>query len=632
MAFSVVLTDGVTDIDLYYSAAAGISLLDEGLKPGRPEDRGLYGGLAQDILIRALKGRRQVPLELYVEGSSDDDLLNRINELEYLVRKAEDFAILGYGDEVFLEFKLSAATYTSRFPVLGCDLDIDRLMSKFCQDIQVVDRVPFVLTCKPYWESETLFSLDNWCMNPHFVEDKDSDGLADSWVKIGTPTTTIDTTNFLLGGQSQKVVTDTAGDDGLDSKTMIPGGTTAIAYAWVYRSAGDDITVRIWDNDVSAGRGEARLDTGGWETKVDEDGKTWHRIVVSSSSIVNGNDHKLHVLRCTEDASEATTFYVDQCYFEFGRTDTPVGWKSSRDIEGHYDSDVEHIPYVDFADIPGDVNAVIKLKVKNTSGANQDILHVFMDDAIARYQSHYEAEDVRTDGSETEEAGNSGGKYATVNVAAQGPSAWNVLGRIDLTPSTTGELRGEFRLLGRARDENTWLDELRFRYRINAYQNSTVTLERGGWIVGSDEELMDFGSFKIQPDWLRGLSPCRLSIYIDAQRRPGEAADDQHMDYFLLAPLYQSIVIRNVQWAWVVADDEHYMIDSESGVCCLVNTGETYVEFTFSYTGNIITLPPRKPLRLYFLQGDNAQDYEIDASMRVTVEFRARGIHLMGTE
>lgn len=631
MAFSVVLTDGVTDVDLYYSAAAGISLLDEGLKPGRPEDRSLYGGLAQDILIRSLKGRRQVPLELHVEGSSDDDLLNRINQLEHLVRKAEDFAILGYGDEVFLEFKLSAATYTSRFPILGCDLDVDRLMSVFVKDIQVVDRVPFVLTCKPYWESKTLFSLNNYLKTPHFEEDTNSDGRADNWSSVGV-TTALDTTIYLIGKQSQKVVTDEAGDDSIYSDNVTETETSGVAYAWVYVASGDEVAVELWDATTTTLKDTALYSAADWATKVGADGNTWKRLVVSSDSLASGNLHGLRIIRRTGDATQVTTFYVDQCYFEFGRTDTPVGWMSFRDIENHDDTDVGDISYVDFADIPGDVDAIIKLKVKNTSGANQDILHVFMDDEINRYQSHYEAEDLPYGSPGTAEAGNSNGKYTTVNVSQEGPTASNPLGRIDLAASTAEELRGEFRLLGRARDENLWPIEGRFRFRVNAFESSTITLEYGEWRIGSDQELMDFGSFKIQPDWLRGLSPCRLSILIEGQRRPGEAAFDQYMDYFFLAPLYQSVVIRNVQTAWVVAANEHFMIDSESGVCYLVSADETYVEFTFSYTGNIITLPPRKPLRIYFLQGDNDQDYEIDASMRVTVEFRARGIHLMGTE
>lgn len=641
MAFSVVLTDGVTDVDLYYSAAAGISLLDEGFKPGRPEDRSLYGGLAQDLLIRALKGRRQVPLELHVEGSTDDDLLNRINELEYLVRKAEDFVILGYGDEVFLEFKLSAATYTSRFPVLGCDLNFDRLMSIFVKDIQVVDRVPFVLTCKPYWESQTLFSLENYLRNPHFVEDGNDDGLADNWTEIGAPATTIDGTNYLLGGQSQKVVTDTAGDDGIKSANANAAETSGVAYAWIYVVSGDEVAVELYDDSISTVKDTALYSETGWAEKVDKNGKTWKRLVVSSEALASGNAHCLRILRRTGDASEATTFYVDQCYLELGRSDTPLGWISYRDIENHNDAVPGDIPYVDFADIPGDVDAIIKLKVKNTSGASQDILHIFMDDEINRFQSHYEAEDLPFGTTnKTSEAGNSAGYYTWVNVAAEGPTASNSLGRIDLGPSTIEErvrwggeqLRGEFRLLGRARDENIWPVEGRFRFRVNAYQSTVVTLEYGDWIVGNNKELMDFGTFKIHPSWLRDLQSCRLSILIEGQRRPGESAFNQYMDYFLIAPLYQSIVIRNVQWAWVVLDDEHYMVDSEVGVCYLLSADETYAEFTFSYTGNILTLPPRKPLRLYFLQGDSTQDYEIDASMRVTVEFRARGIHLMGTE
>lgn len=159
MAIICKLTDGVTEIDLYYSVAAGFSLLDEGFKPSKPELRALYGGVAEDRLVRRLDGKRQIPLDLYVEGSTEDNLINRLNNLQRLIHKAQDSHLLDLPTKVYLDFKLGTATNTTRFTVIDGEIDIDRLMSLFCKDEATIDRVSVVLTCEPYWESVGTYSL-----------------------------------------------------------------------------------------------------------------------------------------------------------------------------------------------------------------------------------------------------------------------------------------------------------------------------------------------------------------------------------------------------------------------------------------------------------------------------------------
>ncbi|NIN68411.1 MAG: hypothetical protein GTO63_27630, partial [Anaerolineae bacterium] len=175
----------------------------------------------------------------------------------------------------------------------------------------------------------------------------------------------------LLGKQAQKVVTDASTSEGIRSDTVASDATSGIVVVWVYRAdPGDNFQVTLFDVTASQDRGTVKYDTAGWATRVDANGNTWKRLVITSSSLVNGNNHQIDIYRHSADASQATTFYVDQCYLQFGTTAIPTGWSSERTLINHYDQGEGHINYVDVADLPGNALPKIKLQLDITDAGS----------------------------------------------------------------------------------------------------------------------------------------------------------------------------------------------------------------------------------------------------------------------
>lgn len=269
MAIICKLTDGVTEIDLYYSVAAGISLLDEGFKPSRPEMRALYAGVAEDKLVRRYDGKRQIPLDLYFEGSNENDLINRINNVQRLIHKAQDSHLLDLATKVYLDFKLATGTYTTRFTVIDGEIDIDRLMSLFCKDEATIDKVSVVLTCEPYWESVETYELGPFNISndpvpsdgPNYVDVTAIPGEMPVLVKI----TLENTYNSERRAKTVHIAQRTQGEPHItpvlqgESATLLQGGQTGTGsgysgdeYAtWTGLTAADWTTIAYWDIDPS---------------------------------------------------------------------------------------------------------------------------------------------------------------------------------------------------------------------------------------------------------------------------------------------------------------------------------------------------------------------------------------------
>ena len=208
MAYTCQLIEGsLAAINLMYTAAgtAGWSLLNAGIKINKPEVRETWGGRLGDKLVRREYGKREIPLELSLEGSDGEDMIDRINALEERLHHAVRYREDGWGDEVFLEFKPDDATYTVRFPVCSGGLDTDKYMQLGREDADKLDSVPVLLTCEAYWESDTTYTLENYIDNPGWWR-----GAApgDSWTEVngGDVTSTIDTDIYEVMGQSLKQV------------------------------------------------------------------------------------------------------------------------------------------------------------------------------------------------------------------------------------------------------------------------------------------------------------------------------------------------------------------------------------------------------------------------------------------
>jgi len=371
------LSDGTTTIDLYYDTSApGFQMMTGGNEFGLPQHSHLYHSSDWqdgDEIVRERLTNRTWPMKLKIETSDVDDIPDHLATLNKLVRNARRHWIERDVDEVYLEIQLEGAANWTRYGVVDVKynrLDLWDYFNRQGNDIAFGDafKVTVVTTPDGYGAVETL---KNSLGTPHFEEDEDADGLADHWAGNGSPTTTLDTSIYLVGTQSQKVVTDNSGTDGIYSDTVATSGVqNFVSYAWVYRSsANDDITLDV-QADGSGSIGTASYDAA-VPTAEGAGGNTWKRLDVIGATTTGDTTLTMRLERLTGDASENTTFYADKTYLQLGATTRPKAWASGAALRNHYQSDGEGcINYLDMADVLGDLPAHTKFTLNpTTSGA-----------------------------------------------------------------------------------------------------------------------------------------------------------------------------------------------------------------------------------------------------------------------
>jgi len=374
MANSIVISDGTTSIDLYYDAD-GFEMLADSNEFGLAKHENLYhvSDYADgEMLVRHRLGNREWPMALAAIGGTNDATANILIAFNRLVRQARQYHTDGIGDKVYLQIQLDGATNWTRYDVVDVEYDSAAFFNWYnlrSKELVFDSGLKMKVSTKPtgYGAEEVL---RNEIGTPHFEEDGNSDGLADQWNESGTPTTTLSSVAYMVGSQSQKVVTDTAGTDGVYSDTIACTafqGQTFIAYAWVYTASGDEITLDVVGS-VSGSLGTDIYSTA-TVTATGKDGVyTFKKLEVSST--VGGSDTTLvvRVERLTGDASEATTYYADKCYLQFGVSTAPNAWSSCANIKNHYESVTEGaIPYIDITDVPGDTEPLADINVTSIS-------------------------------------------------------------------------------------------------------------------------------------------------------------------------------------------------------------------------------------------------------------------------
>jgi hypothetical protein len=368
---TIKLTDGTTEIDLFFDTA-GFELLVQGTKFGvAPHDSLYHTSEWEDgeDLVRTRLENRKWPLRLAVRGSTDDDVIDTLASFNRLARQASQYWKEKNVDKVYLEIKLEGATNTTYYDVMEIEpdgVDFFNFFNRTSQEIIFGDGLSITVTTKPwgYGDEETLA---NELKTPHFEEDADSNGLADNWTESGTPTTTLDTSTFLIGSQSQKVVTDASTTEGVYSDTVsVSTAGNFVSYAWVYRASGDDITLDI-QGDSSGSIGTAKYNAA-TKTEDDDDSNTWKRLDVSGATTSGDSTLSMYVRRLSGDASAATTYYLDKTYLQLGTTTTPDSWMSYRNVRNHYDTGDGDINYFD-VDVLGDLQSPIEMDITATTAS-----------------------------------------------------------------------------------------------------------------------------------------------------------------------------------------------------------------------------------------------------------------------
>lgn len=380
MANVIKITDGTTDIDLYYDTD-GFEMLAQGNEFGISKHRNLYHGSDYGdgaMLVRHNKENKEWSFRLAARGTTNDGTTAILAGLNRLVAQARNYQINGTGRKVYLYIKLDGATYATYYDVIDIEYDKAAFLDFYNirqKELVFGDGLNIGIITKPtgYGAEQTL---ENFILNPHFAEDTDRDRLADCWNESGSPTTLMDGYRYLVRPYSQYVQTDNSGTDGIYSDAIPCSayqGKSFVGYVWIYRSSGiNDITLDVVGDDSGS------LDTAKYNsataTATDSLGGTWRRLDVSGTVGENDTTLTIRIERLTGDASSATTYYVDKCYLQLGASSTPIGWSSSRKVNNYYDEDA--VPYIDVIDISGDVESPLQLDIYPSTTDKISFIHI----------------------------------------------------------------------------------------------------------------------------------------------------------------------------------------------------------------------------------------------------------------
>lgn len=383
MADSFALTDGVTTIELVYDSAsqseyrlrygASIQLAEPDVLMHNPD-------FAESVPVRGVDQNRTAFFNLHLLPNTDwDTIHNSVTAVKRMVDGANSQALRYWTDgdvnRVVLRVQLDGMTNYTDIPIkIGVVDDSGSYYTPLAILNKIGDNVGVILTVGPYGEGASIALANAIASSPHCVEDSDSDGIANGWFVTGTPTTTIDTTAWLIGGKSQKVVTDNSTTEGINTPTATLAISSAlVAYVWIYIETGGDQVQPILRDGAGGVVDSALLtetDSGGVsdKTAVDEAGNTWYRVPLTGTNSGNANAY-IEIRRQTGDASAITTYYCDGAYIAIGAA-VPDAWCGTLAIENQYAPTVAeaNINYWDTWGIPGDADALVDLTLASSTG------------------------------------------------------------------------------------------------------------------------------------------------------------------------------------------------------------------------------------------------------------------------
>jgi hypothetical protein len=386
MADSFKVTDGVTEIELIYAAGSQEEYkLQYGTRVSVPEPAVLVhqpdDGESQPI--RAVDRDREVYLTMNVPGDDWDAVIDAVTRLKRMVDGAHSQALrywtIGDVDRVVLRVqKDGSANYTDLLIKWGFVDDSTAYHTSIQTEIgwQIV----VMLVVAPYGEGAPIALRNDLASSPHFIEDSNSDGLADGWTIIGG-SGALNTTYYLVGGQSQELTVTSSGTQYINSDTVTASTSSdGVGYIWICEPTGtaDPVTIRL----LNGSNGTISFETFDPAAPADYDktaigaaGETWYRYSVTGN---NGGTSglRIQVIRGSGDASAAGTYYLDAAYLEVDASVVPEAWCSASTIKYHYDDEAGELNYIDIWAVPGDAPAMLDqfLDVVSVSAANPTLV------------------------------------------------------------------------------------------------------------------------------------------------------------------------------------------------------------------------------------------------------------------
>jgi len=438
-------------------------------------------------LVRHKKSNRIWPVSLLVgekDGSTPANTLGDTLALfERLADQARTYESGENVDKVGLCLQLDGATKRTYYNIKDIICNGSSLMNTISRKRGDAE-MQFEIITQPwgYSDEETLC---NWVRTPHFQEG--AAGLGSFWNLVSTPTPTFDTTVYLCGTQSQRLVTAAAGSQGIVSDAIVCtgyGGMSFVSYVWVIVVSGDDITYSVIGNN-SGSLGTA---TYGAATTTTEDslGNTWSRMDVSGTIGVADTSLTVRIERLTGDASAATTFRVDKAYlqvFPTGSPAIPTAWSSYYQADNHYNVASEKINYIDVVDVPGDMRAETKYKALLSAAGAGTKVYIGLDPGPLRANSYFYDDQ---DGTADPSGDSSGGEYYTQTGIT---TTWGDLGGAHTDPSPNNSRYNRKYILF-ARIQNASVNPIYVRSKVQkgsdspfVYGQPVLVAETQDWAV-----------------------------------------------------------------------------------------------------------------------------------------------------
>ena len=364
MPWTFKLSDSTTTVDLHDGTVTKVNLggFHAPVGPSLMSFAGNNLSRHGADLVERTYGNRQISVDFQIIGSAIGTVVGRIQDINNLLRKAEEFAKTGFGNQVQLLYGWTNASSTVAFNILEGTLDLGQnLHTPYLSTGTLIRNARLQLTAEPF-AMGTKETLENRLADPSFEIDS---ALAD-WANVNQAgSSNRSTTGSAKYGTAALILSigttgAVAGNQHIRQQEFaIPTNTTTpyVASVWVKADQATNCTFSL---RISVrGTGGAQVSQG----QSSLTGTNGSMQLLTTSATATGSGSVLYMVFFELTTATATgTYFVDGAYFRTG-TSLPTAWISGRDVKNHFDDDGQaHINYVDVYDVPGDVPAVAQIQ------------------------------------------------------------------------------------------------------------------------------------------------------------------------------------------------------------------------------------------------------------------------------
>jgi hypothetical protein len=366
MAFAYSLIDDTTTLAL--NGGTSYALQPDGFDAPAPDRRQTFsgGGYFRDgsDLMERRFANRVVTLNIWIKGSSQDNLIANINAIHTILERGAEYSRSGLGSQLVLRRQWDSATNTSDFNVIEGAMSVQGDaggIHRFSPSSDI--RIPAIieLTCQPFILG-TAETIDNYVDNAGF---EIADTALANWTQNidATGSTARDTTQKKFGAASLKLIMTDSGSSGqVVERTQVRAEVDAAEVwsfsVWVHLTALSNAKaglVLLYDD------GSATTTTS-YQTSTTSD---WTKLTLANQTAPSGAGQVTIKLRLESTAADATgTAYFDGMTAVLSAS-APDSWVGGHNVANAFADDSQATTnYIDIHPTGGDVPALVQVYVK----------------------------------------------------------------------------------------------------------------------------------------------------------------------------------------------------------------------------------------------------------------------------